>query len=108
MDFDGAMGKEGDGIGIWIHSPINQSLNISPNVRMSSYKLAFDCTNNEVEYEALIDGLNFLEKLGAKKISVYGDFELVTKKFKGEYQSKHPRMRAYKNSVLDILKTFPK
>ena len=24
MDFDGALGKEGYGIGVWIHSPMNQ------------------------------------------------------------------------------------
>jgi len=72
-----------------------------------SYKLAFDCSNNEAEYEALITDPNILKKLGAKMISVYGDLELVIKKVKGEYQAKHLRMRAYRKSVLDILKMFP-
>ena len=74
---------------------------------MCSYKLAFDCSNNEAEYEALITDPNILKKLGAKMISVYGDLELVIKKVKGEYQAKHLRMRAYRKSVLDILKMFP-
>ena len=52
---------------------------------MSSYKLAFEFSNNEAEYEALIVGLKILKKLGAKKISVYGDSELVIKQVKGEY-----------------------
>ena len=73
---------------------------------MSSYKLACDCSNNEAEYEALIVGLKILKILGAKKIYVYGDFELVIKKFKGEYQAKNPRMRSYRNAVLGILETF--
>lgn len=55
----------------------------------------------------MITGLNILKKLGAKRIYVYGDSGLVIKPVKGEYQEKHPRMRAYRNIVLDILKTFP-
>jgi len=30
----------------------------------------------------------------------------VIKQVKGEFQAKHPRMRAYRNAVLDILKLF--
>ena len=56
----------------------------------------------------MITGLNILKKLAAKMISIYGDLELVIKQVKGEYQAKHPRMRAYRNAVLDILKMFPK
>jgi len=56
--------------------------------------------------EALIANLKILWKLKAKKITVYGDSELVIKKVKGEFQAKHPRMRAYRNAVLDILKLF--
>ena len=67
------MGKDGVGIGIWIRSPTFQPAKVPSNVRVRSYKLAFDCSNNEVEYEALITGLKILKKLGAKRIFVYGD-----------------------------------
>ena len=56
----------------------------------------------------MITGLKILKKLGAKRISVYGDYELVIKQVKGEYQAKHQWMRAYRNVVLDVLKMFPK
>jgi len=92
MKFDGALGKEVVGIGMWINGPLHHSCKIPHNLRMSSYKLAFDCSNNEAEYGALIVGLKILKKLGAKKILVYGDSELVIKQVKGEYQGKHPRM----------------
>jgi len=92
MDFDGVVGKEGVGIGIWIRSPTFISNKVPSNVRICSYKLAFDCSNNEAEYEALITRLKILKKLNAKRISVYGDFELVIKQVKGEYQAKNPRM----------------
>lgn len=38
---------------------------------MCSYKLAFDCTNNVAEYEALLLGLQVLKRSGAKRISIY-------------------------------------
>ena len=104
MDFDDSLAKEGARIGIWIQIPIGKSGGIPSNVRECSYKLAFDCSDNEAEYEAMIIGLKILKKLGAKIISVYGDFELVIKQVKGEYQEKHPRMRAYRNATFDILK----
>lgn len=67
----------------------------------------FDYSNNEAKYEALITGLKILKKLNAEGISAYGDLELVIKQVKGEYQAKHPQMRAYRNAVLDILIMFP-
>jgi len=106
MDFDGAVGSDGAGIGVWIRSPFSVRNKVPSKVRVCSYKLAFDCSNNEAEYEALIAGLKILRKLKAKKIAVYGDSELVIKQVKGEFQAKHPRMRAYRNAVLDILKLF--
>ena len=69
-------------------------------MRVCSYKLDFECSNNQAEYEALIVGLKILRKLNAKRISIYGDSELVIKQVRG------PRMRAYRNAVLDILKLF--
>ena len=47
MEFDGALGKEGAGIGVWIHSPLHNSCKIPHNVRMSYYNLAFDFAKNE-------------------------------------------------------------
>ena len=106
MEFDGALGKDRAGIGIWVCGPFHQQNKVPRNVRLCSYKLAFDCTNNEAEYEALITSLKVLKKLGARRIVVYGDSELVIKQVKGEYQANHPRMRQYSNVILDILKCF--
>jgi hypothetical protein len=60
MDFDGVVSKEGDGVGVWFH---NHRSKYSEN---HSYKLNFQCTNNIVEYEALMLGLKLLKKVGAK------------------------------------------
>jgi hypothetical protein len=58
------------------------------------------------EYEALILGLRNLKELGAKRIAVHGDFEIIINQVKGIYQSKHPRLRAYRNLVLELLEEF--
>jgi len=59
-----------------------------------------------VEYEALVAGVKILRKFNVKGISVYGNSKLVINQDRGEYQEKEPRVRAYRNAVLDILKLF--
>jgi ribonuclease HI len=102
MDFDGAVSKEGVGAGVWLH---NHKSRYSES---HSYKLNFQCTNNIAEYEALMLGLKLLKKVGAKQIMVRGDSELIIKQIKGEYSAKHPRLRAYRNVVLDFFNVSQK
>ena len=68
------------------------------------FKLYFECTNNIAEYEALILGPNALKDMKERRISVYGDSELIINQVKGIYQTKHPRMRDYRNLVLTGVK----
>ena len=41
-----------------------------------------------------------------KNMYIDGDSELIINQVKGVYQAKHPRMRSYRNFVLDLLKIF--
>lgn len=50
-------------------------------------------TNNVAEYTALITALEQARKLGAKKIIVRGDSELVIRQMRGEYRVKNPDMK---------------
>jgi ribonuclease HI len=50
-------------------------------------------TNNVAEYMALILGLREAAKLGAAKIRVRGDSELVIKQMRGEYRVKNPALK---------------
>jgi len=100
MSFDGSCRKDGSGAGIWV---VNTRSN---HVECHSYRLNFQCTNNIAKYKALILGLQLLKKLGAKRIPIQGDVELIIKQIEGEYSTKHPRMRAYKIVMLDFLETF--
>ena len=51
MYFDGSATKIGAGTSVYIISPIR-------DFKALSYKLTFECTNNVVEYEALLLGLH--------------------------------------------------
>ena len=42
----------------------------------------------------------------ARKIAIYGDSELIVDHVKGIYQEKHPKMRSYRNLVLELLEEF--
>ena len=70
-----------------------------------SFKLTFECTNNVEEYEDLLLGLNALN-LGAKRVHVLGDSYLVVNQVNDTYQTKHPKMRAYRNEVWDMFGNY--
>lgn len=50
-----------------------------------SYKFAYECTNNEAEYEALMLTIQILKGFQVKRVLIRGDSELVIKKLQGEY-----------------------
>jgi len=81
MHFDGATSKEGDGVGVWVISPNNKPT-------LHSFKLVFDCTNNVVEYETLMLGLNIIKEKKANKITVHRYYELIINQVNGLYQTK--------------------
>jgi ribonuclease HI len=50
--------------------------------------------------------LEILKRVGSKQIMVRVDSELIIKQIKGDYATKYPRLRAYRNVVLDSLRCF--
>jgi ribonuclease HI len=99
MSFDGAVRREGAGAHVCINPP-------KSDTKLCSYNLSFDCTNNMVEYKALVLGLKTSKEIGDGKIVVHGDYELIINQIKGIYQAKHPILRAYRNIVLDLIEEF--
>ncbi len=63
-------------------------------------------TNNVAEYRALITALAEAKKLGAKKIIVRGDSELIIKQMRGEYRVKNPGMRNLYDEAQSLLRQF--
>ena len=46
---------------------------------MFAHKLHFPSLNNEAKFEALVVGVKIIERLGIKRLKVYGDSEFVIK-----------------------------
>ena len=42
-----------------------------------SLRLGFLATNNEAEYEALLEGMSMVQKLGGKAVNMFSDSRLV-------------------------------
>jgi ribonuclease HI len=63
-------------------------------------------TNNVAEYRALITALEQAKKLGAKRVQVRGDSELIIKQIKGEYKVKHPDMRELYDIATALMDEF--
>ena len=59
-----------------------------------------------VEYEELILGLKLVRNLGAKRVSVMGDSELVIKQIDDVQMTKDPRLSCYRGTIVEILNTF--
>ena len=51
-----------------------------------SFNMAFECTKNQGEYEALVIGLEILLELGEKDVRVIGDSQLVLRQLTWEYK----------------------
>jgi ribonuclease HI len=63
-------------------------------------------TNNVAEYRALITAMEEARKLGAKRIVIRGDSELIIKQMRGEYRVKNPDMKALYEEAQSLITEF--
>jgi hypothetical protein len=71
-----------------------------------SVRLEFACTNNQVEYEPLLYGLEYLRDLGARGIDVFGDSNLIMQQNRGDSQCLDGVLNSYRDRCLDIINLF--
>ena len=62
-------------------------------------RLDFLTTNNEVEYEALVAGLDLAKAAGAENIIIHCDSQVITSQVNGNYECRNERMKKYLEEV---------
>jgi ribonuclease HI len=63
-------------------------------------------TNNVAEYTGLIVAMEEARKLGARKVVIRGDSELIIKQMRGEYRVKNPDLRVLYDRAQSLFKQF--
>ncbi|XP_073030804.1 uncharacterized protein [Primulina eburnea] len=85
---DGASCLAGCGVGVVIISPSGEKIKLA-------VKIDSRVTNNEAEYEAVLAGIRATREIGAARIILYSDSQLITQQIKGAYEVKDDRMLKY-------------
>ena len=96
---DGSFTQYAKGIGVVLQSPKGDKLK-------HKIRLSYQTTNNEVEYEALLKGLELAQSIEAKSILIMGDSQLVIGQVNGTCEVREERMRKYLNRVIRFVKKF--
>ena len=64
-----------------------------------SLRLDFSATNNEVEYETLLEGMAMVQRMGGRSIKLFSNSRLVVGQVRGEFEAKDERMQGYLGQV---------
>ena len=89
---DGAVNQKGSGMGLVLVSP--ERITIEKSLR-----LGFSATNNKAEYEALLEGMSMVQKLGGKTVNMFSYSRLVVGQVNGELEARDERMQGYLSQV---------
>ena len=96
---DGASNQKGSRIGLVLMSP--------EKVVIEKYlRLDFPATNNEAKYEALLEGMAIVQRMGGKSIKLFSDLRLVVGQVRGEFDAKDERMQGYLSQVKSMQSNF--
>ena len=82
---DDAANQRGSGVGLVLISL--ERITIEKLLRLD-----FSATNNEAEYEALLEGMSMVQKLGGKAVNMFSDLRLVVGQVNGELEARDERM----------------
>ncbi|XP_015969079.1 uncharacterized protein LOC107492551 [Arachis duranensis] len=99
LHVDGASNQTFGGAGIILESPIGV-------VYEQSIRFEFPISNNQAEYEALIGGLTLAAEVGARRIEICSDSQVVTSQVNGSYQAKDSLLQKYLEKVKSLSQKF--
>ena len=89
---DGVSNQKGSRVGLVLMSP--EKVVIEKTLRLD-----FSTTNNEAEYETLLEGMAMVQRMGGKSIKLFSDSRLVVDQVRGEFEAKNKRMQGYLSQV---------
>ena len=69
-------------------------------------RLGFSTTNNKAEYEALLEGMSMVQRMGEKAVKMFSNSRLVVGQVKGELEARDKRMQGYLNRVRHLQLRF--
>lgn len=99
LSTDGSANSQGLRIGIVLEALFGLRIE-------AAHRLDFVATNNKVEYEAYIYGLELPGHLGVKRLKARGDNTLVTRQVEGTYEAKDSRMKKYFDKAQKLTAKF--
>ena len=89
---DKSSNRQVGGVGVMLLSPERDKIECMVH-------LNFPTTNNEVEYEALVAGLDLAKAVGAASVVFYCDSQVVTNQVNGDYECRGERIKKYLEQV---------
>ncbi|XP_019414570.1 PREDICTED: uncharacterized protein LOC109326333 [Lupinus angustifolius] len=96
---DGSSNLKGSGAGILLEN--GQRVTIE-----HSLTFTFPTSNNQAEYEACITGLQLAKEVGARKVLICNDSQLVVSQVSGAYQTKDALLGKYLLKVKELMADF--
>ncbi|KAL0386277.1 UNVERIFIED_CONTAM: hypothetical protein Sradi_3022000 [Sesamum radiatum] len=101
LHVDGSSHTNNGGARIFLQGPGGIEIEIA-------VKLNFPATNNDTEYEALIQGLRAALDRGVKHLDAYTDLQLVAMQIEGLYETREWSMGQYLKKVKEMIQKFDK
>ncbi|XP_025647538.1 uncharacterized protein [Arachis hypogaea] len=97
LHVDGASNQMSGGTRIILESPTGV-------IYEQSVKFEFPVSNNQAEYEALLGGLILAREVGATRLEVCNDSQIVTSQVNGSYQARDSLLHKYLERVKELSK----
>ncbi|XP_016192711.1 uncharacterized protein LOC107633619 [Arachis ipaensis] len=99
LHVDGASNQTSGGAGVILESPAGI-------IYEQSTKFKFPVSNNQAEYKALLSGLMLAREVGASKVDVCSDSQVVTSQINGSDQARDPLLQKYLEKVKEMTNQF--
>ncbi|XP_075524485.1 uncharacterized protein LOC142556872 [Primulina tabacum] len=89
---DGSSSKDGSGVGVVLILPAGKEVKLA-------VQFDFRASNNEAEYEAVLAGLRAARNVGATRVLIFSDSQLVAQQMNGMYDVKDKKLIEYAQEV---------